>query len=59
MLHKLSRYLLVFILIFSIITITSCCEKEKQSEPITIKKCEEIYYANKEDFEIIKDYVIL
>lgn len=57
MLIKSSRYLLVFMSIFLIITITSCCSKSDESEPITISECGEIYYANQEDFEIVKDYI--
>ena len=28
------------------------------SEPITIDECEEIYYNNKKNFEVVKDYML-
>ncbi len=47
--------LLIFIIIFGL---TSCSLYKNNTEPITINKCSLIYNNNREDFNIVKNYLL-
>lgn len=54
---------MILLLFVFIISATSCVSEVSstitaESEPITITECSEIYYANQEDFEVLKDYLL-